>query len=119
MWHAMRDVGWMTQRGLLCCVLGIVGAVQMRNCWTGRQAGRQTCNRSASEGLGLGPAVQPAYAIPGNSLQLMFCCLPGKIETNITLLSGPHRSGRAGDTMRKWLEVSQAARAAELANAAQ
>ncbi|KAI7841008.1 hypothetical protein COHA_005236 [Chlorella ohadii] len=40
-------------------------------------------------------------------------------KEGVAMAQEVQRSGRAGDTMRKWLEVSQAARAAELANAAQ
>ena len=43
-------------------------------------------------------------------------CLPASLTAPPLWVSS---SGRAGDTMRKWLEVSQAARAAELASAAQ
>ncbi|PRW61048.1 anthranilate phosphoribosyltransferase [Chlorella sorokiniana] len=40
-------------------------------------------------------------------------------KEGVAMAQEAQRSGRAGDTMRKWLEVSQAARAAELAAMAQ
>ncbi|EFN52082.1 hypothetical protein CHLNCDRAFT_27114, partial [Chlorella variabilis] len=44
--------------------------------------------------------------------------LAADAKEGVAMAQDAQRSGRAGDTMRKWLEVSQAARATELAAAA-
>lgn len=96
MWHAMRDVGWMTQRGLLCCVLGIVGAAQMRNCWTGRQAGMQ---QERFRGLGLGACRAACLCHPRQQLaaHVLLFARQNRNKHHLAVWRPSQRAGRGHD----------------------